>query len=190
MNSDSEQQTESDGQVIVVMGVAGAGKTTVGELLAEDLGWSFYDGDDYHPRANVEKMSRGISLNDEDRALWLDRLRSLIDELLAVGERGVVACSALKRAYRQRLGRDRPRVRFVYLQGSEPLIRDRLEQREGHFMEEDLLADQLETLEKPADMLTIRIDQGPGEIVREIKAGLGLRNGGQGQQPSGSGGCV
>ena len=184
VTSEEEQQAEGRTQAIVVMGVSGAGKTTVGQLLAEQLGWSFYDGDDYHPQANVEKMSRGIPLTDGDRALWLDRLRGLIDRLLAEGESGVVACSALKRSYRRHLGRDRPSVRFVYLQGSEFLIRERLEQRRGHFMEEDLLADQFETLEEPSDMLTVNVDQEPEEIVREILARLDLQDRAHGRQAS------
>ena len=176
MDSDVEQTRLGKTQLVVVMGVSGAGKTTVGRRLAEDLGWSFYDGDEYHPQANVEKMSQGVPLTDDDRALWLDRLRALVDDLLAAGEPGVLACSALKRSYRQQLGRDRPCVRFVYLQGNQPLIRERLQQRDEHFMEEDLLADQFETLEEPEDMLTVAIDQGPEDVVREIRAGLGLQD--------------
>jgi gluconokinase len=186
VTSEGEQGTALAPQIIVVMGVSGAGKTTVGQLLAEDLGWPFYEGDDYHPQANVEKMSQGIPLTDEDRAVWLDRLRALIDGLLAAGGSAVVACSALKRSYRQHLGRDRPAVRFVYLKGSQQLIRRRMEERQDHFMEEDLLADQFETLEEPSDMLTVSVDKEPDDIVAEIRARLDLKAGALGQQASDS----
>lgn len=163
--------------VIVLMGVSGAGKTTVGRLLATDLGWSFYDGDDFHPAANVDKMGRGEPLTDADRQAWLDRLRALILRLLSSGESAVLACSALKSSYRQRLARDRQGVRFVYLEGSYDLIEERMEEREDHFMPKELLEDQFETLEEPDATLSVLVDRPPDSIVREIEQKLGLGSG-------------
>ena len=117
--------------VILLMGVTGAGKTTVGRLLAAELNWPFYDGDDFHPPANLARMARGEPLADEDRWPWLERLRDLIAGLLARDESAVVACSALKSSYRRALGVDDCSVRLVYLQGDYALIRSRLAQRRG-----------------------------------------------------------
>ena len=125
--------------VIILMGVSGSGKTTIGRRLADELGWKFYDGDDYHPRANVEKMARGVPLDDDDRAPWLESLRDLIRSCLARGESAVLACSALKRSYRQHLLIDES-VKLVYLKGDYELIEDRLEGRRGHFMKPEMLA--------------------------------------------------
>lgn len=160
--------------IVVLMGVSGAGKTTVGELLAEDLGWSFYEGDDFHPQANVEKMSQGIPLTDRDRQDWLDRLRALIDRLLASGQSAVLACSALKSSYRRQLGQGHGGVRFVYLRGRFGLIEERLAAREDHFMPEELLEDQFETLEEPEEVLTVPVNQPPERIVHQIEQELGL----------------
>lgn len=140
--------------VIILMGVAGAGKTTVGVRLAAALGWSFLDGDALHPSSNVDKMRRGIALTDADRAPWLERLRGAIEHYLAMGEPAVIACSALRRSYRARLRVD-PRVRFVYLRGAEPLLRARLAARRGHYAGEALLASQLAALEEPRAALVL-----------------------------------
>ena len=134
--------------IAIVMGVTGSGKTTVGRLLAEQLGWAFADADDFHPRANVEKMERGIPLNDADRGPWLERLRVQIMNWIANGQNGVLACSALKRTYRQELSVG-PEVRFVYLKGSPEMIAQRLRLRRGHFADEKILPGQFADLEEP-----------------------------------------
>jgi gluconokinase len=173
---------------VIVMGVAGSGKTTIGTRLAAKLGCGFYDGDDYHPAANVEKMRRGQPLTDMDREPWLDRLRQLIVEKLAAGESAVVACSALRQAYRKRLLPAEEalaaRVRFLYLQISPDVARERLLARAGHFMPATLLASQFETLEDPEGAL--RIDaEGPLEEVVEravvaLAAGIEYQQAGNG----------
>ena len=144
--------------VIVVMGVSGCGKSTVGRVLAERLGWFFQEGDDLHPASNVAKMSAGIALTDEDRWPWLDRVAAWIEGRLVAGESGVVACSALKRAYRERLARPGGVV-FVYMAVDRHTLEERLAGRRGHYMPAALLASQLETLEEPgADEGVIRVD--------------------------------
>lgn len=161
--------------VIIVMGVSGTGKTTVGKLLAEAPDWSFVEGDDFHPPENVEKMKAGIPLSDEDRQPWLQSLRRRIDEACERGEHVVLACSALKDEYRDYLEENDPDcVHYVYLHGSEQLIRQRLEQRKGHFMDPDLLRSQLETLEPPEEALKVDIAPAPEAIAAEIKRKLGL----------------
>ena len=155
------------------MGVSGSGKTTVGKLLAEQLGWEFADGDDYHPATNVEKMRNGIPLTDADRAPWLSTLRGLIAEWIAAKHNAVLACSALKRSYRAEL-QVGPEVQVVYLRGTPRLLQQRLHARSGHFMTEGMLASQLATLEEPEKATVVDIGGSPEEIVNEIKARLAL----------------
>jgi len=152
------------------MGVSAAGKTVVGRALANALAWRFVEGDDYHPAANVEKMKHGIPLNDEDRAPWLAALHRLIAEAAAHNDHAVVACSALKHAYRDVLRlRDEPQaVRFVYLDVPEQVLADRLAHRHGHFMPPSLLKSQLETLEKPRDAFCVDGTLPVPEIVQRI----------------------
>ena len=121
--------------VILIMGVSGSGKTTIGEGLALELKWKFRDADDFHPAANIEKMRQGISLNDDDRRPWLQALRQAIDESLQTHDNLILACSALKAAYRQILGKSSEQVKFIYLKGSFELIEQRLKQRQGHLHE-------------------------------------------------------
>lgn len=135
--------------VVAVMGVSGSGKTTIGRALAERLGWPYQEGDELHPRANVEKMHRGIPLTDEDRWPWLRLVAEWIDRRLAAGESGVVTCSLLKKSYRQLVIGDRPGVRLLYLRGEQRVIAERIEQRKGHFMPASLLDSQFATLEEP-----------------------------------------
>ncbi len=160
--------------VIILMGVAGAGKTTVGKRLAEALGWRFLEGDDFHPPANVAKMAAGTALTDEDRMPWLQRLRGLVVDTLARGENAVLACSALKQSYRVMLMVDPARVRWVYLWAPREVIASRVAKRAGHFMPLSLLDSQYATLEAPADALRVDVTQGPDEVVATIRAWLGL----------------
>jgi gluconokinase len=148
------------------MGVVGAGKTTVGSLLAQRLGWQFADADDFHPAANVEKIRRGIPLDDSDRAPWLAALRNAILRWNAERQNAVLACSALKRKYRDELRIDG--VQFVYLKGNYELIEQRLRTRRGHFASDSILKSQFADLEKPDDAMTVEIDKPPEAIVSEI----------------------
>lgn len=159
--------------IVIVMGVVGAGKTTIGKLLASQLGWEFADADDFHPQSNVEKIRHGIALTDEDREPWLDHLREAILCWIAEGKSMVLACSALKRAYRAKLLLG-PQVRFVYLKGSAALIADRLRSRHGHFAGESILASQLADLEEPEKAITVDISDTPEQIVAEIKRALAM----------------
>jgi gluconokinase len=138
-------------KVILVMGVSGAGKSTVGRALAARLGWPFQEGDDLHPAANIAKMASGAPLTDADRAPWLERIKAWIDQRLALGQSGVVACSALKRAYRDQLVAGRRQVVILYLKADKSLLQPRLRARHGHFMPPALLDSQLETLEAPGE---------------------------------------
>ncbi|MCU7874168.1 MAG: SMP-30/gluconolactonase/LRE family protein [Candidatus Thiodiazotropha sp. (ex Lucinoma borealis)] len=160
--------------VIIVIGVSGSGKTTIGQLLAHQLGWRFIEGDDYHTANNKVKMSAGIPLDDMDRQPWLDRLSLVIDEHLRADSDAVLSCSALKHQYREKLLRDAEQVRMIYLYGSFDLILERLKQRHDHFMNPALLKSQFETLEQPDDALTIQIDQPPEAIVARIIEQLNL----------------
>lgn len=157
--------------IIILMGVSGVGKTTIGQALAQDLGWRFADGDDFHSSANIAKMHAGIPLTDEDRVPWLQSLQTAITGWLASGSNVVLACSALKASYRQVL-QVSPEVKFVYLRGSFELIVQRLASRKGHYMNLDLLRSQLDTLEEPKNAVTI--DAGPpvDQLVKEIRTTL------------------
>ena len=162
--------------IVIVFGVSGAGKTTIGKLLAKEVGWHFYEADDFHSRTNVDKMRRGISLNDDDRWPWLESLRQLIERSLEEGENAVLACSALKRAYRERLGVSNE-VKFVYLRGDFALIEKQLRRRHGHFMNSELLRSQFADFEEPKPdehVLIIELGRTPQEAVDEIKTRLPL----------------
>ena len=152
----------------LVMGVSGSGKTTVGRLLAEQLGWGFYDADDFHPPANISKMASGIPLDDEDRAPWLATLHDLISSSLKHNEPGVLACSALKERYRQRILDGNSAVQLVYLKGEYDLIWSRMAARKDHYMKPHMLKSQFAALEEPYDALTIAISLPVDEIVQEI----------------------
>jgi gluconokinase len=161
--------------VVVMMGVSGTGKSTVGKLLADALGWSFVEGDDYHPPANVAKLRAGTPLTDEDRWPWLEALRNRMDVALARGESVVLACSALKHRYQHYLeAHDPAHVHFVWLHGSEELIRDRLAARTGHFMNPGLLHSQFQTLEPPEDAIRVEVSDPPAAIVAQVRKALGV----------------
>jgi gluconokinase len=158
------------------MGPAGSGKTTVGMLLAAQLSWEFADGDDFHPPANIAKMSHGIPLTDEDRLPWLKSIREAMQQWQAQGKNGVIACSALKRSYRDLLGihPNAKNIKLVYLRGSYDLLLERLHSRKGHYMKDKMLVSQLADLEEPEDALTVDVSKSPEEIVSEVRKRLGL----------------
>ena len=154
--------------VLILMGPMGCGKTTIGKMLAAKLRWPFYDGDDFHPKENVEKMRAGIPLTDEDRKLWLETLNGNIKQWLTDKQDAILACSALKQVYRNMLGVNQDTVRTVYLKGSYELLRKRIEERQHPYMDKNLLRSQLETLEEPKEGLTVDISPAPEIIVRTI----------------------
>jgi len=156
------------------MGVSGSGKTRIGLELAARLGWTFFDADDFHPPENIGKMRAGIPLTDEDRVLWLAHLRDLLERSDARNESAVLACSALRRQFREELLRVARQLRIVYLRGEYALIEGRVRARQGHFMPPELLRSQFEALEEPDDALTIDASGEPGEVVERIVAGLAL----------------
>jgi gluconokinase len=167
--------------VIVLMGVSGCGKSTVGTELSQALGWPFRDADSFHPPANVEKMSQSIPLTDDDRWPWLDAIGAWMDEHLARGEPGIVSCSALKRAYRARIGAKRQGVRLIYLLGSQDMIASRLAARTDHYMPPALLESQFATLEEPGPeerALVVGIAMPPRYMAASIIEKLGLPAGG------------
>ena len=158
---------------MVVMGVSGSGKTSVGKALAERLKWDFYDADDFHPPENVLKMANGIPLDDSDRAPWLAALHQLIADSLQQGRPGVLACSALKERYRGRLLHDNEGVQWIYLKGSYELIWSRMQNRTGHYMKPYMLLSQFETLEEPSEALTVDISLSVEEIVQFVIEQIG-----------------
>jgi gluconokinase len=154
--------------VVVFMGVAGSGKTTVAKLFAEKTGAVFYEGDDFHPPSNIAKMRQGIPLTDEDRESWLRALREIIVGSLSKNELAAITCSALKAKYREQLQGSDKRVQFVFLNGLQKLIEERLKNRSGHFMSPTLLGSQFAILEPPTDALVFSIERPPEEIVAEL----------------------
>jgi gluconokinase len=159
--------------IIVIMGVAGSGKTTIGSLLAKVLGWDFFDADDFHSETNREKMTQGIALTDDDRTGWLFVLQELIRENIRQNKDMVLACSALRNSYRITLNVDE-QVKFIYLQGTYEQIKTRLHNRTGHYMTADMLDSQFQTLEEPQNSLTIDISNTPQDIIHIIRKGLHL----------------
>ena len=160
--------------VVIIFGVSGAGKTTIGQLLADELGWRFYEADDFHSQVNIDKMRQGVPLTDEDRWPWLENLGELIKRCVAAGENAVLACSALKEAYRRRL-RVNADVKLVFLRGDYELIANQLRQRRGHFMNPVLLQSQFADLEEPKPTegaAVIQLGRTPREIIQEIKSKL------------------
>ncbi|MBH8565548.1 gluconokinase [Nostoc sp. CENA67] len=160
--------------IILVMGVSGSGKTTIGQLLAASLHWEFQDADSFHSPENIEKMRHGIPLNDLDRMPWLLALQQAIQNWLQENKNVVLACSALKASYREFLLVDSDGIKLVYLKGSFELIQQRLQQRQSHFMTEKLLNSQFDTLEEPENALIVDVSQPPELIVEDIKTVLGI----------------
>ncbi len=154
--------------VIIVIGPSGCGKTTVGKILANQLGWSFYDADDFHSKENVEKMRQGTPLTDKDREPWLQGLANEIKQWNHNPGNAVLACSALKASYRQSLGVNQATVVTVYLHGEFDLLSNRLKARQGHYMNPNLLQSQIDTFEAPQNGITVSIDQSPEKMVEEI----------------------
>jgi gluconokinase len=169
--------------VVILMGVTGAGKTTVGKLLAQKFGWDFADADEFHSAANIEKMSHGIPLDDSDRVPWLQAMHDAIVGWNRSGKNIVLACSALKIAYRTELSAGA--VQFVHLKGSRELILSRLQARRGHFAAATILDGQFRDLDEPTNAITVEIDKSPGEIVSEIAGKLALAGNGE-RAPSSS----
>ena len=159
--------------IVLLMGVTGAGKTTVGSLLAQQMGWVFADADSFHPAANVEKMRHAIPLTDADRVPWLEAIHQQMVHWKAANTNGVITCSALKQSYREQLLRGLA-VKLVYLKGSYALIAGRVSHRVGHFAPAQLVASQFQDLEEPEDVLVVEVDQSPEEIVAEIRRRLAI----------------
>ena len=155
-------------QFFIVMGVSGCGKTSVGQALAQSLGWEFFDADDFHPPVNFAKMADGIPLDDSDRTPWLDSLHDMISSNLKVNKPGVLACSALKERYRQQLVDGNNDVQIIYLKGSYELIWSRMKKRIDHYMKPHMLKSQFDALEEPINALTIDISMSLDEILQEI----------------------
>lgn len=159
--------------IIILMGPTGAGKTTVGEILAGELGWEFADADSFHSAANIAKMSDGIGLTDEDRKPWLAALRLQIERWIASDQNSILACSALKEAYRQELTVG-PQVKWIYLKGSLEELSARVAARQGHYARKDLVASQFAALEEPQSAITIDVSHSPQEITEEIRRHLSI----------------
>lgn len=154
--------------IVVLMGVSGVGKTTIGELLAQKTGWAFYDADQFHSPANIEKMRNATPLTDDDRWPWLDRLNALLRTAQGAHESVILACSALKQIYRERLAQGIDTVRWVHLHGDFSLIKARLESRKGHYMSADLLRSQFSTLEAPDQALHIDVSGDPAALADDL----------------------
>lgn len=163
--------------VILLMGTTGAGKTTVGQLLATKLKWTFLDADNFHPPANIEKMTRGIPLTDTDRIPWLEAIHAELTKLKGRGANVVLACSALKQSYRDRLANGLD-MRVAYLRGTYEEMRRHIHERRGHFAGEGILAGQFADLEEPQNALELNVAKTPNELVNDITAGLRLNPGG------------
>jgi gluconokinase len=153
--------------IVVVMGVTGVGKTTIGSAVAQHFAWAFEDADAYHSAANIEKMSHGIPLTDADRIPWLEAMHQMLAGYVEAGHSVVLACSALKDEYRDILGKELS-ITWIYLKGSFDVIRQRIEHRHGHFAKEDLLKSQFEALEEPSGALIVDADRTPDEILKDI----------------------
>jgi gluconokinase len=160
--------------VLILMGPMGCGKSTIGKMLSEKLGWPFYDADDFHSEENVKKMRAGVALTDEDRAAWLETLHAKIEDWLDRGQDTVLACSALKQAYREALGVNQTTVRSIYLKGSYDLVRRRIEERHHPYMDKTLLRSQFDILEEPTDGLWVDISPAPEAVVNAILKNLML----------------
>ena len=158
--------------IVIVMGVTGVGKTSVGKLVAQSAGWPFHDADDFHSAANVEKMRAGIPLTDDDRWPWLDRLNAVLRAAETAGTSAILACSALKQRYRDRLQQGLHDVRWVYLHGSADLIKSRLQARKGHYMNPALLQSQFDALEPPRESVSIDVDAEPAVLAERVWSGL------------------
>lgn len=152
------------------MGVSGSGKSTVGKLLSDRTGWTFYDADDFHSSEAIKKMSQGIPLTDSDRQPWLEKLKNLIEATFAANQNAILACSALKSDYRKTIQGDYQEITWIYLRGDYNCLLSRLKQRQGHYFNADLLHSQLETLEEPATTLTFDVSLSPQAIVKKILA--------------------
>jgi gluconokinase len=154
--------------IIILMGVSGVGKTTIGQIVSGKLGWPLFDADEFHSEASIEKMRNGIPLEDTDRWPWLDRMNAMLREHEARGENVLLACSALKRVYRDRLSTGTAELRWIYLKGEFELIRERLDARKGHYMKAGLLESQFAALEEPEDAFRFDIDDSPESIADSI----------------------
>ena len=159
---------------LILIGVSGSGKTTIGKKLATCLGWDFYDADDYHPPANIDKMTHGVPLTDDDRAPWLYKLQQLIENNIKENKPGILACSALKKSYRQTLTAGYDGIKIVYLKGDYDLILSRMGNRSGHYMKSNMLESQFNILEEPQNALLVNIDQSIDQIVKFIVHSLAI----------------
>lgn len=176
--------------VLIVMGVSGCGKTTLGAALAQQLGWPFAEGDAFHPPANIAKMSAGVPLTDEDRWPWLQAIAAWIGQRRAAGQHGVVACSALRRAYRDVLRGGQADTGLIYLKGDAALIAARQQARPGHFMPASLMQSQFDTLEEPGadeQPITVSVADNPEAILRRVLSAIGGGGGGDGGGGDGGG---
>jgi len=160
--------------IVILMGVSGVGKTTVGELLAQETGWTLYDADDFHSASNIEKMRSGIPLTDEDRWPWLDRLNTVLRESEQQGRSAILACSALKQRYRDRLAAGLASVRWVHLAGSFELIKRRIDARTGHYMTAKLLESQFAALEAPRDAVVVDVGAEPAQLAAQVFAAVSV----------------